>query len=45
VDTFESEPHLEVKDALKALGEAEIAAKGAEAALRKLLRDAGYDAG
>lgn len=45
VDTFEPEPRIEVKDALKALAEAEVAAKSAEAALRNLLKDAGYAAG
>jgi type I restriction enzyme M protein len=42
VDTFEPEPRIEVKDALKALGEAEIAAKRAEEDLSRLLKEAGY---
>lgn len=42
VDTFEPEPRVEVKDALKALREAEAAAKAAEAGLSRLLRGAGY---
>jgi type I restriction enzyme M protein len=42
VDTFEPEPRVEVKDALKALREAEAAAKAAEANLSRLLRSAGY---
>ena len=42
VDTFEPEPRLEVEDALKALRDAESAAKEAESALSLLLRDAGY---
>ncbi len=42
VDTFEPEPRVEVKDALKALREAEAAAKAAEAGLTRLLRGAGY---
>jgi type I restriction enzyme M protein len=42
VDTFESEPRLEVKDALRALREAESAAKVAEAELARMLREAGY---
>jgi type I restriction enzyme M protein len=42
VDTFEPEPRVEVKDALKALREAEAAVKDAERELAKLLKSAGY---
>lgn len=42
VDTFEPEPLFEVKDALKALNEAEMAARKAEAELARFLRAAGY---
>jgi type I restriction enzyme M protein len=42
VDTFEPEPRVEVEDALKALREAEAAAKAAEDQLDLLLRRAGY---
>jgi type I restriction enzyme M protein len=42
VDTFEPEPRVEVKDALKALREAEKAAKAAERELSRLLSEAGY---
>ncbi len=42
VDTFEPETRIVVKDALKALGEAEKAVKDAEAELAKLLKAAGY---
>ena len=42
VDTFEPEPRVEVQDALKALGEAEAAAKRAEDELSRLLKEAGY---
>jgi len=42
VDTFEPEPRVEMRDALKALREAEAAAKAAEARLTRLLRGAGY---
>src|SRR5206468_6965033 len=42
VDTFEPEPRVEVKDALKALREAEAAAKHSEQALSKLLHRIGY---
>lgn len=42
VDTFEPERRLEVKDALRMLDEADVAAQQAEAALRELLRNAGY---
>jgi type I restriction enzyme M protein len=41
VDTFEPEPRVEVKDALKALREAEAAAK---ASLETMLREIGYAA-
>lgn len=42
VDTFEPEPRVEVNDALKALGDAEEAAKRAQSELSRLLRSAGY---
>jgi len=42
VDTFEPEPRVEVADALKALREAEAAAKGAEHELEGLLQQFGY---
>jgi type I restriction enzyme M protein len=42
VDTFEPEPRVEVKDALKALGEAEAAANKAKEDLSRLLNEAGY---
>jgi type I restriction enzyme M protein len=42
VDTFEPEPRLEVKDALKALHKAEATVAAAEADLSRLLRNAGY---
>jgi len=42
VDTFEPEPRVEVKDALKALRDAEAAANAAETDLSRLLRSAGY---
>jgi len=42
VDTFEPEPRVEVKDALKALRQAEAAAKEAEGTLAALLQDIGY---
>lgn len=42
VDTFEPEPRLEVKDVLKALGEAEDLVKAAETRLGDLLKRAGY---
>jgi type I restriction enzyme M protein len=42
VDTFEPEPRVEVKEALKALREAEAAAKTAETRLQELLKVAGY---
>jgi len=44
VDTFEPEPRVEVKDALKALGTAEKAASDAEAVLKRLLEGIGYGA-
>jgi type I restriction enzyme M protein len=43
VDTFEPEPRVEVKDALKELREAEAAVKTAEDELRRLLKQAGID--
>jgi type I restriction enzyme M protein len=42
VDTFEPEPRVEAKDALRALGEAEAAAESAEKELSRLLKAAGY---
>lgn len=42
VDTFEPEPRMEVKDALKALREAEAAARVAEDELARLLSEIGY---
>ncbi|MGE0467640.1 MAG: N-6 DNA methylase [Steroidobacteraceae bacterium] len=42
VDTFEPEPRVEVKDALKALGEAESGAKQSVRELSQLLKEAGY---
>lgn len=42
VDTFEPEPRVAVKDALKALGEAETIASAAKAELKRLLDRAGY---
>ena len=42
VDTFEPEPQVEVKDALKALDDAEAATRAAETELRALLKQAGY---
>ena len=42
VDTFEPEPRIEVKNALKALAEAEKAAWDAESQLRELLKGLGY---
>jgi len=44
VDTFEPEPRVEVADALKALHEAEAAAKAAETSLAMMLREIGYAA-
>jgi hypothetical protein len=43
VDTFVPEARVEVKDALKALREAEAAAKGSEAELQRLLSEVGYE--
>jgi len=43
VDTFEPEPHIEVRDALAALGEAEAAARDAEHQLRALMKSIGYE--
>jgi type I restriction enzyme M protein len=42
VDTFEPEPRVAVKDALKALREAETNAKIAEVELARMLREVGY---
>jgi type I restriction enzyme M protein len=42
VDTFEPEPRAEVKDALRALSEAETASRKAESDLREMLRALGY---
>ncbi len=42
VDTFEPEPRVEVQDALRALLDAEVAARGAEAELQRLLSEVGY---
>jgi type I restriction enzyme M protein len=42
VDTFEPEPRVEVKDALRALSDAEDAVRVAEGELAKLLKAAGY---
>jgi type I restriction enzyme M protein len=44
VDTFEPEPRVEVKDALKALRQAEAEAQAAERDLAQLLRQVGIDA-
>jgi type I restriction enzyme M protein len=44
VDTFEPEPRMEVKDALKALRHAESALASVEGKLIALLRDVGYEA-
>ncbi len=44
VDTFEPEPRVEVKDALKALSDAESAVKDAENTLSTMLKAIGYDA-
>jgi type I restriction enzyme M protein len=44
VDTFEPEPRIEVKDALRALSEAEAATKRAEDTLSALLQRIGYAA-
>ena len=42
VDTFEPEPQVEVKDALRALRDAEVGAKTAQAELARLLSEVGY---
>ncbi|MDD5559685.1 class I SAM-dependent DNA methyltransferase [Candidatus Methylomirabilis sp.] len=42
VDTFEPEPRIEVKDALRALAEAEAAANNARGELSRLVKEAGY---
>ncbi len=42
VDTFEPEPRIEVMDALRALANAENAAKNAEEDLQRLLKGVGY---
>ena len=42
VDTFEPEPRIEVRDALKALQKAEAKARSVEEALSSLLQDVGY---
>ena len=42
VDTFEPEPRVEVKDALRALRDAEVGAKTAQAELARLLSEVGY---
>ena len=42
VDTFEPEPRIEVKDALKALHDAEVKATRAERELTRLLEAVGY---
>jgi type I restriction enzyme M protein len=44
VDTFEAEPHVEVEDALKALGKAQHGLAEAEDSLRNLLKAVGYAA-
>jgi type I restriction enzyme M protein len=44
VDTFEPEPRIEVKEAMKALVDAENAFLAAEGALMQMLRGAGYEA-
>lgn len=44
VDTFEPEPRLDVKDALKAMREAEAAARSAEKTLATMLKEIGYAA-
>jgi type I restriction enzyme M protein len=45
VDTFEPEPRVDVKDALNALSEAEVAVKDAETKLARLLAKFGYATG
>jgi type I restriction enzyme M protein len=42
VDTFEPEPRVDAKEALKALREAEMTAKAAESELTRMLRQVGY---
>lgn len=42
VDTFEPEPHVPVRQALKVLAAAEFAAQSAQDDLTKLLKAAGY---
>jgi type I restriction enzyme M protein len=42
VDTFEPEPRVDVRDALKALREAESATRDAESQLLALLKGVGY---
>jgi type I restriction enzyme M protein len=44
VDTFEPEPRVPVRDALKALSDAERALSSAEDSLMQMLRGAGYEA-
>lgn len=44
VETFEPEPQVEVKDALKALDDAEDSVRRAERELRRLLSEVGYAA-
>ncbi len=44
VDTFEPEPRVEVKDALKALGDAETAVRLADSEMTSLLNSIGYAA-
>jgi type I restriction enzyme M protein len=44
VDTFEPEPRVEVKDALKALRDAEAAAMASEKTLAAMLKEIGYAA-
>ena len=44
VDTFEPEPRVEVKDALKSLVDAEASVKDAKKELMKLLKVVGYGA-
>ena len=42
VDTFELEPRIEVRDAMKALQDAEVKVRNAEVTLLELLQDVGY---
>lgn len=42
VDTFEPEPRVEVRDALRSLNDAELKAKEAQTTLAKLLNSVGY---